>query len=140
MPIEYNPDKLKAFAEKKIAAEKYPHDYHMFRTFECDTCGKVPFVLVIEHHTGSKKGDFKGIIHGICQVCNTAKKLFSFTGSHRKQERAAKVTCSCKLDQFYVAMDERYEGDEGVMGFFDEGVVVGQSANCGQLHTFVYTD
>ena len=35
---------------------------------------------------------------------------------------------------------ERFEGDEGLMGFFDEGIVVGQCARCGQNRVFVYTD
>ena len=32
------------------------------------------------------------------------------------------------------------EREEGMMGFFDEGVVVGKCVECGQEQAFVYTD
>jgi hypothetical protein len=140
MPKHYNVDSLRAFAEKKIAAEKYPSDYHVFRTFECDACGKTHFSLVIEPHTGSTKGNFKGVIIGVCHQCQESKKLFSFTGDHRQPLPAEKAVCSCGNDTFYAAMCERYEGDEGVMGFFDEGVIVGQCTSCGKNQAFVFTD
>ena len=39
-----------------------------------------------------------------------------------------------------VPLEFRIEGDEGVMGFFDEGVVVGKCSNCGRNRVFVHTD
>ena len=35
---------------------------------------------------------------------------------------------------------ERIERDDGMMGFFDEGVVVGKCAQCGQNRALVHTD
>jgi hypothetical protein len=140
MSTGYDPDRLKAFAEDKLDADKFPQDVHIYRTFECDICGKVPFTLVIEHHTGSKGGDFKGAVLGVCSRCGVAKRLFSYTGDHRQQISAEKARCTCGNESFYTAMCERYEGEQGILGFFDEGVIVGQCAACGKLHAFVYTD
>ena len=133
-------DNLKAFAEKALHADRFPADYHIFRMFECDTCGVVPFHLDIEHHTGSRKGDFKGIIHGTCTRCGMQKVLFSFTGNHRSATHRDHPLCVCDGDQFWSGMCERYEGDEGLMGFFDEGVIVGQCARCGKNHVLAETD
>ena len=140
MTKQYHADSLKAFAEKALHADRFPNDYHIFRTFECDTCGKVPFTLVIEHHTGSKENDFKGIIHGVCAQCNVSKQVFSFTGSHRQKKRSTGVTCTCGNDVFFTGECERFEGDEGLLGFFDEGVVVGQCSKCGKNQVLVWTD
>jgi hypothetical protein len=41
---------------------------------------------------------------------------------------------------FVVCECERFEGDEGVFGFFDEGVVVGKCLECGCNRVMVYTD
>ena len=131
---------LRAFAEKSIAAERYPNDYHTFTMFKCDHCGIVPFELTVEHHTGSKKGNFRGVITGVCSECGSEKQLFSFTGSHRKRSRSTRPVCKCGHKEFFVGECERIEGDEGVMGFFDEGVVVGKCALCGQNRAIVYTD
>lgn len=131
---------LEAFAKREIAAHRYPDDYHIFTTFKCDVCGAVPFVLTIEHHTGSKQGDFKGIIWGECTACGSRKRVFSFTGEHRKQLREEKPACGCGNSSFLVGECERIEGDEGLMGFFDEGVVVGKCSQCGQNRALVHTD
>jgi len=131
---------LEAFARKRIAAHHYPDDYHSFRLFKCDTCGMVAFEITIEHHTGSKKGDFKGVIWGECTKCGNRKRLLSFTGEHRERLREEKPACECGNRSFIVGECERIEGDEGVMGFFDEGVVVGKCCRCGRNRAFVYTD
>jgi len=131
---------LEAFARERIAAHRYPNDYHFFRPFKCDACGVVAFEMTIGHHTGSKKGDFKGVIWGECVECGSKKRLFSFTGKHRKRLREEKPVCECGNRSFVVAECERIEGDEGVMGFFDEGVVVGNCCRCGRNRAFVYTD
>lgn len=140
MTQHYNQDNLKAFAEQSLAADKYPLDYHIFKLFECDKCGQVPFMLSIEHHTGSAKGDFKGIINGTCAQCGASKLLFSFTGTHRRKMRTEKPHCTCGNNTFIVGECERFEGDEGLLGFFDEGVVVGTCAHCAKNHVFVDTD
>ena len=137
---QYDLSDLEAFARKQIAAERYPNDAHFFRPYTCDTCGVVPFELTIEHHTGSKHGDFKGVIWGDCTVCGTRKRVFSFTGNHRKPLREEKPTCTCGHTAFLVAECERMEGDQGITGFFDEGVVVGKCSHCGRNRVLVFTD
>jgi len=72
--------------------------------------------------------------------CGVEKLLFSFTGGHRKKVRAEKPRCVCRNDSFLVGECERIEGDEGLMGFFDEGVVVGTCAICGKNRVFFFTD
>ena len=62
---------LEAFAREQIAAHRYPSDHHPFRPFSCDACGLVAFELTVEHHSGSKEGDFKGMIWGKCTKCGT---------------------------------------------------------------------
>ena len=131
---------LEAFARKCIAAHRYPDDYHSFRLFKCDQCGVVAFEITIEHHTGSKKGDFKGVIWGECVECGSRKRLFSFTGKHRRLLREEKPVCKCGNRNYVLGECERIEGDEGGMGFFDEGVVVGKCVRCDQNRAFVYTD
>jgi len=131
---------LEVFAKERIAAHRYPDDYHFFRAFKCDACGVVAFELIIEHHTGSKEGDFKGVIWGECAECGIKKRLFSFTGEHRKRLREERPVCECGHGSFVVGECERIEGDEGLTGFFDEGVVVGKCCRCGRNRAFVYTD
>ena len=131
---------LEAFARIRIAAHRYPNEYHFFRPFSCDACGVVPFEMTIEHHTGSRKGKFKGVIWGECTECGSRKRLLSFTGEHRKRLREEKPVCTCGNASFLVGECERMESDEGLMGFFDEGVVVGKCSRCGRNRALVYTD
>jgi hypothetical protein len=131
---------LEAFAQKSINAERYPGDYHHFRLFRCQSCGVVPLELTIEHHTGSRDGDFKGVILGRCLACGTEERIFSFTGAHRKPQYKETPACACGNKQFFVGECERIERDEGILGFFDEGVVVGMCAQCGRNRALVYTD
>jgi len=140
MTDEMSLSDLEAYAKKQIVAERYPNDFHRFRLFRCDRCGVVPFEVAIEHHTGSKRGDFKGVIWGVCAKCKTPKRLFSFTGEHRKRLRGEKPVCRCGNATFLAAECERIECDEGLMGFFDEGVVVGQCSRCGRNRALVHTD
>ena len=131
---------LEAYSKGLLEAERYPNDYHLFKLFDCDQCGVVPFELVIEHHTGSKEGDFKGKITGLCTECGSNKALFSFTGNQRKKVREEKPICACGKMAFIVGDCERIEDDEGLMGFFDEGVVAGQCVDCGRNQILVMTD
>ena len=108
--------------------------------FRCDRCGVVPFAVTIEHHSGSKAGDFKGVIRGECAECATQKTLLSFTGQHRRRLREEKPVCRCGNGTFVAAECERIEGDGGLLGFFDEGVVVGQCPRCGRNRALVHTD
>ena len=131
---------LKSFAKERIAADHYPHDYHTFTPFECRNCGVVPIELSFEHHSGSKKGKFKGVITGRCSRCASEERLFSFTGEGRERLRVQNPVCKCGGTEFLAGNCERIEGDEGLWGFFDEGIIVGQCSHCGKNHAFVYTD
>lgn len=131
---------LKSYAEEQLAAHRYPNDRHTFRPAGCDNCGVAAVVVTINHHTGSVKGDFKGQIVTKCTICGQETSFLAFTGPHRKPEREISPTCQCGHNAFLVAECERFEKDEGIPGFFDEGVIVGQCAACGRNHTFVFTD
>jgi hypothetical protein len=131
---------LETFAKERIAADRYPDDYHFFRPFKCDACDVVPFELTIEHHTGSKKSSFKGLIWATCSECGSKKRVFSFTGNHRKRLRDERPACTCGNKSFLAGECERIEREDGMMGFFDEGVVVGKCFRCGRNHALVYTD
>jgi hypothetical protein len=131
---------LEAFARKRIAAHRYPNDYHRFTLARCPACGVVPLELTIEHHTGSKKGNFRGVIMAQCSECGGQHRIFSFTGKHRERLREEKPVCKCGNTRFLVGECERIERDEGVLGFFDEGVVVGKCSECGRNRALVYTD
>jgi ribosomal protein S14 len=131
---------LEAFAKRCIAADRFPSDIHRFTAVACPTCGVVPLALTIEHHTGSKKEDFKGRITARCGTCGRRFSVLSFTGAHRKPVREEQPACSCGSFRFLVGECERIEGDEGLSGFFDEGVVVGKCESCDRKRAFVYTD
>jgi hypothetical protein len=131
---------LRAFARECLAADRYPQDRHTWRLFTCEACGAGSFAVVLEHHSGSKTGDFKGVIWGTCQACGRRQQLFRFTGEHRQRLRNEAPACRCGGQTFCVGEYERIEGDGGLVGFFDEGVVVGQCCQCGRSQAFVYTD
>ena len=131
---------LKRYARDRIDAQRYPNDAHIFHPKKCPTCGVVPLELMIEHHSGSKANNFRGIIFGTCTECNDTARIFSFTGEHRTPEREEKPMCRCGSTHFLVGECERIEREEGLLGFFDEGVVVGKCAACGDKRAFVYTD
>lgn len=131
---------LEAFARRRIDAHRFPGDYHSFTLSRCQGCGLVPFELTIEHHTGSRKGDFKGVILGRCSKCGNMERIFSFTGEHRERLREEKPVCKCGNRHFFVGECERIERDEGLLGFFDEGVVVGKCSDCGRNRALVHTD
>jgi hypothetical protein len=99
-----------------------------------------PLELTIEHHSGSKKKNFQGVIFGTCTRCNNTARIFSFTGDHRTLEREEKPVCKCGGVHFLVGECERIERDDGLLGFFDEGVVVGKCVECGTNRALVYTD
>jgi hypothetical protein len=131
---------LEAFARRSIDAHRYPGDYHSFSLSRCRKCGLVGFELTIEHHTGSRRGDFKGRIFGQCSKCRRTQRIFSFTGKHREALLQENPQCTCGNKQFIVGECERIERDEGILGFFDEGVVVAKCSRCGENRALVYTD
>lgn len=133
-------DSLRTFALKAIAAEKYPRARHRCRTPSCPTCGAVPLELTVETHSGSTNANFRGVIHGRCPGCGGETDIFRFTGPHRQAEGQQCLTCRCGGAAFWLTICERIEGDEGLPGFFDEGVVAGRCAACGRQQLIVAFD
>lgn len=137
---EYSLSELEKFTKLKLDAHRYPKDRHTFRSAKCPNCGIMPVALTIEHHTGSTSDNFRGIIRVTCSNCDDEFQFLSFTGEHRKPEFVEMPKCICGSYHFLTAESERYEGGEGIPGFFDEGVVAGQCAHCGRHQVFVFTD
>lgn len=131
---------LDDFARQSINGQNYPDDYHKFTLFKCNSCSSARFKLTIEQHTGSEKWNFRGIIRGECAECGYLMNLFTYTGEHRKIVGEEIPECDCGNRSFTVGMCERFEGEKGIPGFFDEGVIVGKCAICGRKRTFVFTD
>ena len=131
---------LDDFALQCINSQAYPNDNHYFSIFTCNSCRSLSFKLTIEHHTGSTQSDFKGIIWGECSSCGYLMRLFTFTGTHRKILRDERPECECGNKTFTVGLGERFEGEQGIPGYFDEGVVVGKCCICNLNKAIVYTD
>jgi hypothetical protein len=133
-------ENLEDFARDCISASNYPKDDHYFTLFTCNSCRKSIFRLTIEYHSGSETWNFRGIIWGECSDCGYLGRLFTFTGEHRNMLREERPVCDCGGRNFVMGMCERYEGEEGLAGFFDEGVIVGKCCDCHRNRAFVYTD
>jgi hypothetical protein len=131
---------LDDFAGQCIHSQNHPEDIHRFTLFSCAYCKSEALRLTIEHHTGSEKWDFKGIIWGECAACGYLNRLFTFTGGSRQPLREERPDCECGGREFRVGMCERTEGEQGIPGFFDEGVIVGKCITCNLNRAFVYTD
>jgi hypothetical protein len=131
---------LDDFAKQCINSQNYPNDYHNFLLYTCNSCKSATFKLTIEHHTGSEEWDFKGIIWGECTSCGYIIQLFTFTGDHRKKLRDERPECECGSRIFMVGQCERIEGEQGIPGFFDEGVIAGKCTQCNRNQSFVFTD
>ena len=136
----YDLGDLEKYALNRIASHRYPGDIHTFKLLVCPVCGVVPLSLTIEHHSGSKKGNFRGVIYGKCSSCGESTRIFSFTGSQREKRREEKPVCKCGHTYFLVGECERIERENGLVGFFDEGVVVGKCSDCNRNRSFVFTD
>lgn len=131
---------LDVFAKQCINSQNYPDDYHNFTLYTCNSCGSSTFKLTIEHHTGSEEWNFRGIIWGECAECGYLMRLFTFTGAHREKFREEHPVCDCGSRIFLAGQCERIEGENGIPGFFDEGVAVGKCNSCNRNQAFVYTD
>ena len=131
---------LERYARESLDAEQYVGDIHRFVLANCPGCGLVPMSLTIEHHSGSKKGNFRGVVWGSCQSCKKEHRIFSYTGTHRKLTRKVNPSCRCGNAFFVVGECQRFEGEEGLVGFFDEGVLVGQCVACRHNQAFIYMD
>lgn len=131
---------LEDFAGECINSKAYPDDIHQFTSFECSSCKSSRLRLVLEHHTGSDESNFRGIIWGECADCGYLMRLFTFTGSHREFLKEERPECECGNRVFSVGLCERTEGENGIPGFFDEGVVAGQCSECHLNKAIVYID
>ena len=67
-------------------------------------------------------------------------RLFTFTGVHREKLREERPECECGNRIFMVGQCERIEGEQGIPGFFDEGVIVGKCIQCNRNKVFVLID
>lgn len=131
---------LEDFSKQCINSDGYPDAFHNFALYTCNSCGSSEFMLTIEHHTGSEEWNFKGIIWGECAGCGYLMRLFTFTGDHRKKLSEDRPVCDCGNRIFISGQCERIEGEQGIPGFFDEGVIVGKCTQCRLNKAFVYTD
>lgn len=131
---------LDEFARDCINADNHPEDDHIFTLYQCYSCKGNSFRLTIEHHTGSEEWNFKGIIWGECNKCGYLGRLFTFTGEHRNWLQEERPVCDCGNRSFITGQCERIEGEQGIQGFFDEGVIVGKCCNCNRNKSFVFID
>ncbi len=131
---------LDDFAGECINSRNYPNDIHTFKLYRCSSCKSSAFRITIEHHSGSEEWNFRGIIWGECDECGHLMRLFTFTGEHRKMLREERSECECGNRIFTAGQCERFEVEEGIPGFFDEGVIVGKCTQCNRNRAFVYTD
>ena len=131
---------LEDFAMECIHHQEHPGDIHTFKLFRCNDCKSEVLKLTIEHHSGSEEWDFKGIIWGECADCGYLNRLFTFTGDSRKAIREERPVCECGSRNFRVGLCERTEGEQGIPGFFDEGVIAGQCILCHRNRAMAYTD
>ena len=131
---------LEDFAGQCIHSQNHPGDIHRFTLFSCRECGSETLRPALEHHTGSETYDFKGIVWGECTRCGYLNRLFTFTGESRRALREEHPVCECGSREFITGMCERIEGEEGIPGFFDEGVIVGKCIRCSRNRIFAFTD
>ncbi len=131
---------LEDFAQESIDSHNHPDDIHKFSSYTCTSCRSSALKLTIEHHTGSEEWNFRGIIWGECAECGYLMRLFTFTGNHRDKLRDERPVCECGNRTFVIGQCERTEGENGIPGFFDEGVIVGKCTACSQNKVFVYID
>ena len=131
---------LEDFAKHCLNSQAYPNDEHIFNLYKCTSCHSPVLKLTMEHHTGSEEWAFKGIIRGECASCGYLLQLFTFTGEHRKILKTEYPVCDCGNRDFIAGQCERYEGEQGIPGFFDEGVIVGKCSKCSRNLVFANTD
>jgi len=131
---------LDDFARQCINSQEYPDDIHNYISYSCNSCRSSTFMLTVEHHTGSTEWDFKGIIWGECSTCGYLMRLFTFTGDHREKLKDERPACECGSRSFTVGLCERVEGEKGIPGFFDEGVVAGKCSQCNLNKAIIFID
>ena len=131
---------LRDYADDCINSHAHPDDFHKFSPFTCSSCSCGALRLTVEHHTGSEEWNFRGIIWGECSSCGYLIRLFTFTGEHREKLKEERPECDCGNRVFVSALLERIEGEQGIPGFFDEGVIAGKCTECNRNRTIVFID
>jgi len=143
--VNVSDDELEEYAKEQIGASAYPDDKHVCSFFKCEQCGAtVPLALDISYSQACDNArpalDFAGTVRSTCSKCGSVETIFSIIRGQHPEEEQEHPVCSCGSDTFLVCMCERYEGAQGLQGFFDEGVIVGKCSACGNLRTFLFTD
>lgn len=131
---------LEDFAKECLRSRNYPEHIHNFSLFKCGSCKSIKLKLTIEYHTGSEEWNFRGIIWGECTSCGYLMRLFTFTGEHRQKLREERPECDCGNKVFISGICERIEGDQGIPGFCDEGVITGKCTSCNRNKAIVFID
>lgn len=131
---------LHRFALERLDAARHPKSSHPYKEYECKECGSGTWEVVLDHDPGSDWRDFNGFVVGRCTRCHEYAALFAFFAPDRRCGSEEYLSCPCGSTRFSVAMCERYEGDDGIPGFFDEGVIVGKCADCKRNAVFAFTD
>lgn len=131
---------LEDYAMQCLHAQNYPYDLHRFTLFSCSECRGTCFRVSIEHHTGSSDQNFRGIIWGECAKCGRICQMFTYTGEHRKPKKNEMPECDCGSRKFFVGQCERIEGEKGLTGFFDEGVIAGKCCICSLNKVLAFYD
>lgn len=136
---------LDEYAKQQLNASAYPDDVHICSMFQCDRCQRtMPFSILMSYSeacdTARPPSDFAGTLRGTCTECGMEKTLFSIITDGLPEVKDEHPICSCGSDAFILCLCERYEGEEGLSGFFDEGVIVGKCVVCGVNRTFLFTD
>jgi hypothetical protein len=139
-PDRFPRQALEQYVNKCLATEAQPQTALRFKPYTCPVCGATAFEMSIEHHSGSTRRNFRGVIRGICSKCSEKLELCRFTGPHRQVVQEKALECRCGSSLFYAGECERIEDNEGLPGFVDEGIAVAACAHCGRLTTIVEWD
>ena len=133
-------DELRRFVLEALRADAYPTDHHHLRLFRCSECGLAPQAVTVKHHKRSQPRDFRGVIAAACEGCGGEATVFSYTALEPEPEREERLRCECGAGYFWLMIGDRIEGDDGLPGFFDEGVVAARCARCARQQIVVYYD
>jgi hypothetical protein len=133
------------FAKRQVNAEAYPTDEHRCALFQCGNCGTVtPLSVFISYSEACDERrpaqDFAGTVYGTCEICGDTRTLFSIKRGAFSEKEHEHPICDCGSEHFYVCLCERYEGEEGLKGFFDEGVIAAKCRSCGEHRALLFTD
>ena len=131
---------LHHFALDCLHAADRPSCSHPYTALPCDTCGAEAWEVAVEHHTGSKATDFRGVVYGLCTRCRETAVLFAFSGPHRRPVLTEYLVCPCGTATVSVGMCEREAGAHGTPGGKNAGVLVDKCTACARNAVVVWTD